>query len=141
MIIGEQMKIEHYAVPLSTGQIVQCEYDPNGDLLEIYFVRDEATAAVELTDNMILRFDWESGTPFSLSIISFSTLLQPSRYGKMHFELLVDEWPEEAQDKILAMLHRSPLTDFLTLSSYIPAHATHMIPTTTINQIPALVAA
>ncbi|MFZ4664453.1 MAG: DUF2283 domain-containing protein [Caldilineaceae bacterium] len=94
----------HYAVKLSTGQTAHCEYDPTGDLLEIYFVQGEATAAVELTDNIVLRFDWESGTPFSLGIISFSTLLQPSRYGKMHFELLVEEWPEEAQDKILAML-------------------------------------
>lgn len=135
------MKIEHYTVPLSTGQIAQCEYDPNGDLLEIYFVRDEATAAVELTDNMILRFDWDSGTPFSLSIISVSTLLQPSLYGKKHFELLIEEWPEEAQDKILAMLRKPPLTEFLSLSSYTPAHANHIIPTTTIKQIPALVAA
>lgn len=123
------------------GQTAQCEYDPTGDLLEIYFVQGEATAAVELTDNIVLRFDWESGTPYSLSIISFSTLLQPSRYGKMHFELLVEEWPEEAQDKILAMLERAPLTEFLTLSSYTPAHANHIIPTTTIRPIPALVAA
>jgi hypothetical protein len=135
------MKIEHYAVKLSTGQTAQCEYDPTGDLLEIYFVQGEATAAVELTDNIVLRFDWDSGTPFSLGIISFSTLLQPSRYGKMHFELLVEEWPEEAQDKILTMLRRPPLTEFLTLSSYTPAHASHIIPTTTIRQIPALVAA
>jgi len=135
------MKIEHYAVKLSTGQTAQCEYDPNGDLLEIYFVQGEATAAVELTDNIVLRFDWDSGIPLSLGIISFSTLLQPSPYGKMHFELLIEEWPEEAEDKILAMLRRPPLTEFLTLSSYTPAHANHVIPTTTIRQLPALVAA
>ncbi len=135
------MKIEHYAVKLNTGQTAQCEYDPTGDLLEIYFVQGEATAAVELTDNIVLRFDWDSGTPCSLSIISFSTLLQPSRYGKMHFELLVEEWPEEAQDKILAMLRRPPLIEFLTLSSYTPAHANYVIPTTAIKQLPTLVAA
>lgn len=120
---------------------VHYEYDSTGDLLEIYFVQGEAAAAVELTDNIVLRFDWESGTPFSLGIISFSTLLQPSRYGKMHFELLVDEWPVEGQDKILTMLRRPPLTEFLTLSSYTPAHASHIIPIITIRQIPALVAA
>lgn len=135
------MKIEQYAVPLSTGQTVQCEYDPDGDLLEIYFARGEATAAVELTDNMVLRFDWEHNTPLSLSIISFSTLLQPSAYGPMHFELLVDEWPDEAQAKILAMLRQMPLTEFLTLSSYTPAHASRLIPTTTVKQIPQLLAA
>jgi len=135
------MKIEKYAVPLSTGQTIQCEYDPDGDLLEIYFSRSEAMAAIELTDNMVLRFDWENCTPLSLSIISFSTLLQPSRYGAMHFELLVEEWPEESQEKILAMLRKPPLTDFLTLSSYTPAHANRVIPTTAVKQIPALVAA
>lgn len=135
------MQIKKYAMMLNIVQRVQCEYDPTGDLLEIYFVQGEATAAVELTDNIVLRFDWESGTPFSLGIISFSTLLQPSHYGKMHFELLVEEWPEEAQDKILAMLRRPPLTEFLTLSSYTPAHANYVIPTTAIKQLPVLVAA
>ena len=134
------MELEKYVVTLNTGQSVQYKYDPKGDLLEIYFVQGEATAAVELTDNMVLCFDWESGTPFSLSIISFSTLLQPSHYGRMHFELLVEEWPEEAQDKILPMLWRAPLTEFLTLSSYTSAHVNHVILTTTIWQIPALVA-
>ena len=135
------MQIEKYTVPLNTGQTVQCEYDPNGDLLEIYFARGEATAAVELTDNMVLRFDWESNTPLSLSIISFSSLLQPSAYGAMHFELLVDEWPDEAQAKIFVMLRQKPLTEFLTLSSYTPAHASRLIPTTTVKQIPQLLAA
>lgn len=135
------MKIEQYGVPLSTGQTAACEYDVDGDLLEIYFAREEASAAIELTDNMVLRFDWESNTPLSLSIISFSTLLQPSAYGPMHFELLVDEWPDEAQAKIFAMLRRKPLTEFLTLSSYTPAHASRLIPTTAVKQIPQLMAA
>ena len=135
------MKIEKYAVILSTGQTVQCEYDLAGDLLEIYFEKGEATAAIELTDNLILRFDWESSRPLSLSIISFSTLLQPSPYGEMHFELLVMEWPEGSQEKILGMLRSAPLTELLTLDSYTPAHATYVIPTTAVKQIPTLVAA
>ena len=135
------MLIEYHCILFGTGQTAQCEYDPTGDLLEIYFVLGEATAAVELTDNIVLRFDWDRGTPFNLGIISVSTLLQLSRYGKMHFELLVKEWPEEAQDKILAMLRRPPLTEFLTVSSYTPAHKSEIIPITTIRQIPVLAAA
>lgn len=82
-------------LPGIIGQTAHYKYDPNGDLLEIYFMEGEATAAVELTDNMVLRFDWESSRPLNLSIISVSTLLQPARYGKMYFELLVEEWPED----------------------------------------------
>ncbi len=53
----------------------------------------------------------------------------------------MQEWPEGSQEKILRMLRRAPLTDLLTLDSYTPAHATYVIPTTAVKQIPTLVAA
>jgi hypothetical protein len=56
----------------------------------------------------------------------------------MYFELPVDEWPEEALEKIWSMLREPPLTDFLRLGSYAPAHAFQVIPLATLKQSPLI---
>ena len=38
--------------------------------MEIIFRQTEATYAVELTESIVLRFDWETSEPLSLSFIS-----------------------------------------------------------------------
>ena len=103
-------------------------------MLEIIFRPDEATGAVELTESIILRFDWASNEPLSLSIISFSRLLQANPYGEVHFQLLADEWPDEVRAKIWPMLQQTPLSDFLKLSGYAPAHTHQIIPMAAIRQ-------
>jgi hypothetical protein len=133
------MNLEKKELALSTGQIAWYEYDSDGDVLEIIFQPGEATCAIELTESMILRFDWEKSKPFSLSFISFSRLLQQSKYGEVHFQLLADEWPDEARDKIWTMIQTAPLNEFLKLSSYAPAHTQQIIPMAAIRQ-PNLVA-
>lgn len=128
------MKLERRELSLSTGQTAWYEYDQDGDILEIIFRAAEATCAIELTESIILRFDWESNEPLSLSFISISRLIQPAEYGEVHFQLLTDEWPDEAQDKLWDMLRRPPLNEFLHLSSYVPAYTHQIIPMTTIRQ-------
>ena|SRR5687767_12797777 len=127
------MQLDKRTITLSTGETAWYEYDRDGDVLEIIFRPAEATCAVELTESIILRFDWETNEPLSLSFISLSQLVQPAQYGPIHFQLLVDEWSEAAQDKVWTMLQTTPLTEFLTLSSYAPAHTQHMIPMATIK--------
>jgi hypothetical protein len=136
------MKLERQELTLKTGKKVLYEYDPDGDILEIIFQQAEATSAVELTESIILRFSWETNQPLSLSFISISHLIQPSEYGEVHFQLLTDEWPVETKDKILTMLRQSPLNEFLSISSYTPAHTHQIIPLTTIKapQLSVLVA-
>lgn len=128
------MKIETRQLSLSTGQTAWFEYDHDSDMLEIIFRPAEATGAVELTESIILRFDWETAEPLSLGFISISHLMQPTEYGEVHFQLLADEWPDEVQDKVWEMLQRPPLTEFLKLSSYAPAHTHKFIPMAAIKQ-------
>ena len=128
------MNLDKRQITLSTGEIAWYEYDRDGDVLELIFRPSEATGAVELTESIILRFDEETSTPLSLSFISFSQLLQSQQYGEVHFQLLTDEWPDEIRDKVVAMLRSTPLTDFLKLSSYAPAHAHQIIPMAAIKQ-------
>jgi YD repeat-containing protein len=101
---------------LSTGKPVRYEYDPEGDLLEIVFRQAEATAAVELTESIILRFDLATSEPLSLSFIGFSRLVRPTKYGAQHFRLLADEWPDDLQGKVSEMLGSAPLNEFLEVS-------------------------
>ena len=128
------MKLEKRDLTLSTGEQAWYEYDQDSDILEIIFRPGEATGAIELTESIILRFDWATNEPLSLSFISVSRLIQPTEYGEVHFQLLTDEWPAEAQDKIWQMLRLPPLTEFLKLSSYAPAHSQQIIPMTTVKQ-------
>jgi hypothetical protein len=128
------MKLEKRELTLNTGQTAWYEYDQDSDILEIIFQPAEATCAVELTESIILRFEWETNEPLSLSFISISRLIQPTEYGEVHFQLLTDEWPDEAQIKIWEMLQRPPLTEFLKLSSYAPAHTQEIIPMAAIKQ-------
>ncbi len=128
------MKLERHEFNLSTGKKALYEYDPDGDILEIIFHQTEATSAIELTESIILRFNWETNKPLSLSFISILNLMQPSEYGEIHFQLLTDEWPVEIKDKILIMLRQPPLNEFLSLSSYTPAHTHQIIPLTTIKE-------
>ena len=51
----------------------------------------------------LMRFDWETNRPLSLGLISASRLIRPTEYGEVHFQLLADEWPDEAQPKIWLM--------------------------------------
>ncbi len=128
------MKLEKRELTLSTGQTARYEYDSDGDVLEIIFQPGEATCATELTESIVLRFDWEKNEPLSLSFISFSRLLQPNPYGEVHFQLLTDEWPDEARDKIWTMIQSAPLNEFLKISSYAPAHTQQIIPMAAIRQ-------
>ena len=128
------MNIETQELALSSHEKARIEYDPETDLLEIIFRNAEATCTVELTESMVLRFDWDTDEPLSLSVISFSKLLQHAEYGETYFQLLTDEWPEDAKNKIWTMLRTSPVKDVLKLSTYVPAHTHQTIPTTTLKQ-------
>lgn len=122
------MNLDKRQIALSTGETAWYEYDRDGDVLELIFRPGEATGAVELTESIVLRFNEEKNTPLSLSFISFSRLLQSQQYGEVHFQLLTDEWPDEIRDKVVTMLRLTPLSDFLKLSSYAPAHDHQIIP-------------
>ena len=136
------MNLKKQELTLHSGKTVLVEYDQDGDMLEIIFREGEATCAIELTESIILRFDWETSEPLSLSFISYSHLLRPNRYGEVHFQLLTDQWPKEAHDKIWNILQSTLLSEFLELSTYAPANSRELIPMTAIKRpyLPSLAA-
>lgn len=127
------LAIKRSQVELETGEKVQYEYDNEGDILEIIFQRGAATCAVELTDSIILHFDWEAVQPLSLTMISFSHLIQPTEHGAAYFQLLVDEHDEETQEKVWQMLNSAPLNSLLKMGGFTPANAYKTIPVARVN--------
>jgi len=79
------MKLEKRNLTLNTGEKAIYEYDPESDLLEVIFREAEATCAIELTESIVLRFDWETNELLSLSFISLSGLVQPTESGRFIF--------------------------------------------------------
>lgn len=127
------MRLERQLFTLSTGQKGWAEYDPEGDVLEITFQSAEATCAVELTESVILRLDYESGEPLSLSFISVSRLAQAPHYGAVRLPLLVEQWPDEIREKVYDALQRAPLTDLVAFSEHDPLHGELIVPLETLD--------
>jgi uncharacterized protein YuzE len=104
-------------------------YDEETDILYVSFAPGEkATAAVELNDNILLRFNREEARAIGITFMDFSVLMQPTPLGSRHFPLsrLIDLEPAW-QELVLTLLKQPPVSDILKLSSYTPA-GTDIVP-------------
>ncbi|MCX6050840.1 MAG: DUF2283 domain-containing protein [Chloroflexi bacterium] len=98
------------------GQTIIYSYDKEGDILEIIF-RDGGGVGIDLTENIVLRFDQSSGEALSLMLISFSKLIEPTKFGPSSFPLTaLDDLPPAMQQSVLKILHAYPVNRFLTVS-------------------------
>lgn len=106
--------IEH-EVTINDHTIIY-SYDKEGDILEIVFQKGGGLG-VELTENIILRYNQERGEPLSLILTSFSRLTQSTSFGPPSFHLAaLNELPADMQQTVLQMLHTFPVNRFLKIS-------------------------
>lgn len=104
------------------GSTVELEYDEDGDILEIIFARGRATSAVELTDNIILRFDRARAKPLSLSLLGFSVLTRPALVGPRSFRLTgLAHLPAELREAVTKIITTPPVNQFLQVASFYPS--------------------
>jgi hypothetical protein len=116
------------------GQTITYSYDKEGDILEIIF-RGGGGMGVDLTENIVLRFDRASGEALSLMLISFSKLIQPTKFGPSSFPLTaLDELPPAMQQTVLNILHAYPVNRFLTVSGLFLAPGGHLLPIASLLQ-------
>ena len=102
---------------LPTGKKVHIEYDSAGDTLEVFFASGTATG-IELTDEIVLRYDKSSASPRSLIFTSFSHVIQDTGYGPESFRLTgIKSLPPQQRDEILGILRMPPVSHFLQLST------------------------
>lgn len=98
-------------------------YDDDADILYISFAPGEkATAAVELNDNILLRFNRDEQRAIGLTLMDFSVLVQPGALGTRHFPLnRLAELEPDWQEAVLALLMQPPVSNIVRLSNYSPA--------------------
>jgi uncharacterized protein YuzE len=99
------------------------DYDQEADVLYISFASGEkASTAVELNDNILLRFNRTEKRAIGLTLMDFSVLVQLTRLGPRTFPLsgLADLEPEW-QDMVIDIITSSPVDQILKVSTYTPS--------------------
>lgn len=98
-------------------------YDRDVDILYISFAPGEpATSAVELNQNILLRFNKAEKRPIGLTLMDFSILVELTEMGPRSFPLSgLDDLEPEWQEIVLEMLSQPPVNRILKLQAYTPA--------------------
>ena len=100
-------------------------YDKETDILYISFAPGETpTAAVELHDNILLRFNLAEKRAIGLTLMDFSVLVQMTQLGPRSFPLsgLKDLEPDW-QEIVIEIITKPPVNQILRVSSYMPSMA------------------
>ncbi len=118
------------------------DYDKEADVLYITFSPGEkATAAVELNDNILLRFNQAEKRAVGLTLMDFSVLVQMSKLGPSSFPLggLKDLEPAW-QETVIDIITRPPINQILKLSLYVSS-PTETVPIAAVERPPLPVTA
>jgi uncharacterized protein YuzE len=118
------------------------DYDKEADVLYISFSPGEkAPTAVELNDNILLRFNRAERRAIGLTLMDFSVLIQLTRLGPRSFPLTgLEELEPEWQDAVIEIITKPPVNQILKVSSYMPSMA-ETVPITSVEKPPIPAAA
>ena len=117
-------------------------YDKEVDILYIsYSPGEKATTAVELNDNILLRFNKAEKRVIGLTLMDFSVLIQLTSFGSRNFPLIgLIELEPEWQETVLEIIQSPPVNKILKVSAYTPT-LSETVPITTIEKPPIPIAA
>jgi uncharacterized protein YuzE len=112
-------------------------YDKEADVLYISFSPGEkATTAVELNDNILLRFNRAEKRAIGLTLMDFSVLVQLTNLGPRSFPLSgLDELEPDWQDMVIEIITRPPVSQILKVFVYTPS-LTDTVPVALIERPP-----
>lgn len=117
-------------------------YDQEADVLYIAFSPGEkATTAVELNDNILLRFNRTEKRAIGLTLMDFSVLVQLTKLGPRNFPLTgLEDLEPEWQELVIDLITSPPVNQILKVSSFTPSMTTS-IPVAFVERPPIAVAA
>ena len=117
-------------------------YDKEADVLYISFSPGEkATTAVELNDNILLRFNRAEKRAIGLTLMDFSVLVQLTELGPRNFPLSgLKELEPDWQELVMEIISRPPVNQILKVSVYTPS-LTETMPIALVNRAPLSLAA
>jgi len=112
-------------------------YDKEADVLYISFSPGEkATAAVELNDNILLRFNRKEKRAIGLTLMDFSVLVQLTNLGPRSFPLNgLSELEQDWQDTVIEIITKPPVAQILNVSVYTPSLG-ESIPIALVEKLP-----
>jgi len=89
-------------------------YDAEGDILSVTFAEtsDQTHTGIELTDNIVLYYNPETGKPLQLILISYQALVQATARTPLVLDGLAKA-PTKLRATIIALLQHALLTTFL----------------------------
>ena len=94
---------------------------------------------IQLADPLILRFDRKTGTALSLSILTFSQIIQVTELGPRSFQLYgLEALPKSLREMVVKMITTPPVSHFLKIVVYYPKTEQPPIPISYIEQSVAL---
>lgn len=122
------------------SQTPSYSYDKEADVLYISFAPGEkATAAVELNENILLRFNRADKRVIGLTLMDFSVLVQLTRLGPRHFPLTgLGDLDSEWQELVIDLITSAPINQILHVSSYTPSPV-EIVPITSVSRPPVAV--
>lgn len=94
------------------------DYIQDADILEVFFSRGTATNAVEIAEDVTLRFNQETRQPVSLILNNYSYLTQPAQFGPRSFRLKLEHLSPHTKETILAIISQPPVSRFLHTLTY-----------------------
>lgn len=117
-------------------------YDKEVDVLYISFSPGEkAATAVELNDNILLRFNYAEKRAIGLTLMDFSVLVQLTNLGPRSFPLTgLSELEPEWQETVINIITRPPVSQVLKVSVYSPS-LTETVPIALVEKPPIPLAA
>lgn len=112
-------------------------YDKECDILYISFSSGEkAETAVELNDNILLRFNRSEKRAVGLTLMDFSVLVQPDELGPRTFPLTgLGELEPSWKDEVIEIITKPPVNQMLKLSVYTPS-LENAVPTVLVEKPP-----
>lgn len=134
----DELNIYKTDITFNNGQTIHFMYDRDSDDLEIVFEKGRANCAIELTDNIVLRFDREKEKALSLILLSFSVLAQPTEIGPKSFPLTgLADLPDDLRQTVVKIVTSPPVNQFLKVSYFYPSPA-ERLPITYVERPPSL---
>lgn len=117
-------------------------YDKEADVLYISFSPGEkATSAVELNDNILLRFNRAEQRAIGLTLMDFSVLIQLTNLGPRSFPLRgLQDLEPDWQEMVINIITKPPVNQILKVSVYTPS-LTETVPIALVEKMPIPLAA
>ena len=112
------------------GTPVRLVYDPEADMLEIFFGTNEPATGIELTDHIVLRLNLQTKRAVSVLLLNFSILAERTEYGPRSYPLTtLHTLPDEVRAVVLQVITSMPVKQFLKVSHF-QASPTESVPLT-----------